>query len=103
MRVAVVATFPILGVSSLTSFYLSLREALVAKLVIPGILSSTFFILACFFKTSFFTASLSLLKSIGIGTNLSTSSLSTLLFKFLKLVRTFFSLSTSNLSTLDFE
>ena len=50
VRVAVVATLLILGVSSLTSFYLSLREALVAKLVIPGISSSTFFILACFFK-----------------------------------------------------
>ena len=53
--------------------------------------------------TLFFTTSLSLLKSTGTGTNLSTSNLSTLLFKLLKLVGTFFSLSISNLSTLDFK
>ena len=53
--------------------------------------------------TSFFTTSLSLLKSTGTGTNLSTSNLPTLLFKLLKLVGTFYNLSISNLSTLDFE
>ena len=39
---------------------------------------------------------------MGAGTNLSKSNLSTLLFKLLKLVGTFFSLSISNLSTSDF-
>ena len=51
--------------------------------------------------TSFFTKSLSLLKSTGTCTNLSTSNSSTLLFKLLKLVETFSSLSISNLSTSD--
>ena len=44
------------------------RVVLVAKLVISGTLSSIFFILALytsFLTTSFFTASLSLLKSTG--------------------------------------
>ena len=50
--------------------------------------------------TSLFTPELSLLKSTGTGTNLSTFNLSTLLFKLLKLVGTFFNLSISNLSTL---
>ena len=45
---------------------------------------------------SFFTTSLSLLKSTGKSTNLSTSNLSTLLFKLLKLVRRLFNLSISN-------
>ena len=79
---------------------------LVPKLVISGILSSIFITLALytsFLTTSFFTASLSLLKSTGTGTNLSTFNLSTLLFKFLKLIGTFFSLSISNLPTLDFK
>ena len=42
-----------------------------------------------------------LLKSTGAGTNLSTSNLSTLLFKLLKLAGILFSLSVSNLSALD--
>ena len=70
----------------------ALRAVLVAKLVISVILSSIFFILALcssFLKTSFFTTSLNLLKSTGAGNNLSTSNLSTLLFKLLKLVGTF--------------
>ena len=78
-----------LGISPLTSFILALREALVAKLVISGILSSIFFILVLytsFLATSVFTTSLSLLKLTGTGANLSTSNLSTLLFKLLKLV-----------------
>ena len=44
-----------------------------------------------------------LLKSTGTGTNLSTSNLSTLLIKLLKLVDKFFNLSISNLSPLDFK
>ena len=56
-----------------------------------------------FLTTSFFTTSVSLLKSTGSGTNLSISNLSTLLFKLLKLVGKFFSLSIPDLSTLDFE
>ena len=55
------------------------------------------------FHTSFFTKSLYLLKSTGIGNNLSTSNLSTLLFQLLKLAQTFFTLSISNLLTLDFK
>ena len=72
-----------------TSFILALRQALVAKLVISGILSSIFFILALytsFSTTSFSTTSISLLKSTGTDTNLSISNLSTLLFKFFKSV-----------------
>ena len=89
------------GISTLIWFVLPLREALVAKLVILGILSSVFLILAFYtsFLTSFFTTSLNILKSTGTGTNLSTSSLSTLLFKMFRLVGRFFSLSISNLST----
>ena len=49
-----------------------------------------------------FTTSLSLLQPAGTGTNLSTSNLSTLLFKLLNLVGTFFNLSLSDLSTLDY-
>ena len=84
-----------LGISFLTSFVLILSAALVAKLVISSILASIFLVLpvyTSFSTTSFFTKSLSLLKSTGIGTNLSSSNLSTLLFKLLKLVGTFFNL-----------
>ena len=56
-----------------------------------------------FLRTSFFTKSLSLFKLTGTDTNLSTSSLSTLLFKLLKLFDTFFNLSVSNLSLSDFK
>ena len=76
----VVANSVKLGISPLTSFILALREALASNLVISGILSSIFFILALytsFLTTSFFTTLLSLLKSTGTGTNLSTSNLST--------------------------
>ena len=61
-----------LGISPLCSFILTLRVALVAKLVMPGILSYFFFILALyasFLTTSFFTTSLNLLKSTGTATN----------------------------------
>ena len=51
----------------------------------------------------FLTTSLSLLKSVGKGTNLSTSNLPTLLFKLFTLLGTVFNLSISNLSTLDFK
>ena len=84
-----------LGISFLTSFVLILIAALVAKLVIPSILASIFLVLpvyTSFSTTSFFTKSLSLLKSTGVGTNLSSSKLSTLLFKLLTLVGTFFNL-----------
>ena len=84
-----------LGISFLTSFVLILSAALVAKLAISSILASIFLVLpvyTSFSTTSFFTKSLSLLKSTGIGTNLSSSNLSTLLFKLLKLVGTFFNL-----------
>ena len=84
-----------LGISFLTSFVLILIASLVAKLVIPSILASIFLVLpvyTSFSTTSFFTKSLSLLKSTGVGTNLSSSKLSTLLFKLLTLVGTFFNL-----------
>ena len=54
-----------------TSFLLALRVVLVAKLVISGILSLIFLILSLytsFLTTSFFTTSLSLLKSTRTGT-----------------------------------
>ena len=70
------------------------------------ILFSIFFILALytsFLTKSFFITSLSLLKSTRAGTDLSVCNLSTLLFKLLKLVGTFFNLSIPNLSTSDFK
>ena len=54
-----------------------------------------------YFNNIIFTTSLSLLKSTGTGPDLSTSDLSTLPFKLVTLVGTFFILSISNLSTLD--
>ena len=55
-----------------------------------------------FFNNIIFTTSLSLFQSTGTGgTNLSTSNLSTLIFKLLQLLGKFFNLSVSNLSTLD--
>ena len=92
LRESLVAKLVILGISPLTSFILALTVVLAAKLVISGDLSSVFFFLALctsFLKTSFFTTLLSLLESTGTGTNLSTSNLSTLLFKLLKLVENF--------------
>ena len=78
LRSAVVAKLVTLGISSFTSFILAWRKVLVAKLVISGILSSVHFILALHisFLTTFFTTSLSFLKSTGTGTNLSRSNLS---------------------------
>ena len=76
----VVAKPAILGISFLTSFIFVLRLLLVAKLLISGILSSIFFILASysvFLTTSLLTTLLNLPKSTGTGTNLSISSLST--------------------------
>ena len=96
----------ILGISFLTSFILTLRVVLVAKLVISGILPSIFFILALHtshLTALFFTKSLSLLKSTRTGITLSTSNSSILLFKLLKLVGTFLNLSISNLCILDFQ
>ena len=40
MRVAVVAKLVVLGISPLVSFILALRDAIVANLVMSGILSS---------------------------------------------------------------
>ena len=85
LRAVVIAKLLILGISSLTSFILVLRVVIVDKMVISGILSSAFFILALY-------TSLSLLISTGAGTNLSTSNLSSLLFKLLKLFGTLFNL-----------
>ena len=76
LKAVVVAKLVMLGASFLASFILASRVVLLAKLVIPDILFSIFFILALytsFLVTSFFTTSLSLLKSTGAGTNLSTS------------------------------
>ena len=97
------------GISFLVSFILALRVVLVAKLVISGI--QVFYLqyflswhhLHLSLTASFFTKKLSLLKSKGTGSNLSTSNLSTLLFKLLKLIGAFFNLSISNLSASDFE
>ena len=106
VRAVVIAKLvTILGILSLTSFTLTLRTELVAKLIILGILSSISLILASytsFLTTSFFTASLSLLKSVGTDAYLSTSNLSTLLFKLFKPLDTLSNLSISNLSTSDF-
>ena len=54
------------------------------------------------FNSIIFTAWLTLFKSTGTGTYLSTSNLSILLFKLFKLLGTFPNLSISNLSTSDF-
>ena len=51
-----------------------------------------------FLTTSFFITSVSLLKSTEKGINLSTSNLSILISKLLKLIGTFFNLSISNLT-----
>ena len=74
LRAVVVAKLVILGISPLISFILELRVVLVAKLVIPDILSLILFILTLytsFLTTSFYTKSLSLLKSTGTVANLS--------------------------------
>ena len=88
---AVRAVIPVkvvtLGVSSLTRFILALRVVLVAMLLISGILSSISLILALysvFLTTSFFTTSLSLLKSTGVVSNFLIFSLSILFFKLFK-------------------
>ena len=94
VRAVVVAKLVILGSSPLTSFILALRETLVPKLVILALYPS-------FLMASFFTASLSLFESTGTGTIYQNLNLLTLLFKWLKLVGTFFNLSISNLSTSD--
>ena len=58
---------------------------------------------SAFLTTLFFAISLSLLKSTETGANLSTSNLSTLLFKLLKSFGNFSNLSISNVSTADFK
>ena len=102
----VVTKSVILGISFLASFIFVLRIVLLARLLISGILSSIFFILALysvFLTTSFLTTLLNLLKSIGTGANLLISNLSTLVFKLLKLFGKIFHLSISSLSTLFFK
>ena len=99
LRFAVVAKLVILGIPLLTSFNLALRVVLIAKLVTSSILSSISLILALytsFLTTSFFTTSLSLLKSTETGLNLSTCDLSTLLSQLFKPFGTFSNLSISN-------
>ena len=49
VKAAIVAKLVILGISPLTTCILALREALVAKLVMSGILSSIFFLTTSFF------------------------------------------------------
>ena len=96
VRAAVVAKLVILSISTLNSFILASREWLVAKLVMPGILSSIFLILAyytSFLTTSFFTTSRCLVKLTGTCINFPKFNLSTLHFKF----------SISNLSRSDFK
>ena len=95
-----------LGILFLTSSILAWREALVAKLVISGILSSISLILALhisFLRTSFFTTHLIYLyqqEQVLIYQHL-IHLLS--LFKFLKVFSIFLNLSISNLSTSDFK
>ena len=97
IRAAVVATLVILGILFLTSFILALR-VVVAKLVIIDVFNLMYLsiksskALMSFLTTLFFTTSLSLLKSTRKGFNLSTSNLSSLIFKLLKLLVTFFNL-----------
>ena len=94
LRAVVVAKLVILVISFLTSFILALRALLVAKLVLSGILSSISLILAIyrsFLTISFFTISLSLLKSTGVVSSFPISNLPNLLFKLLKPLSTFFS------------
>ena len=76
-----------MSVPSKTKYCVFISFLCLYFLVILGILSLKFLILALytsFSTTQFFTASLSLLKSTGTGTNLSTSNLSTLDFKLAK-------------------
>ena len=80
----VIAKPVILAISFLTSFIFILRLLLVAKLLISGILSLIFFTLASYsvyLTTSLLTKLLNLIKSAGTGANLSTSNLSTSVFK----------------------
>ena len=84
LRVAVVAKLLILGILVLTSLILGFRVVLVAKLVVSGISSLIIFILALytsFLTTSFFSTTFSLLKSTGADTNLSIFNLSASGFK----------------------
>ena len=99
LKAASVVRLVKLVILPLTSFILYLRVVFVAEPVTSGILYSIFFISALhtsFLTASFFTTSLNLLESTGTGIYLSTSNLSILLLKLVKLVREF-------LSTLDFK
>ena len=98
LNAEVVARPVILGIYILTSLIFVLRLALVARLLISGILSSIFFIFSLysvFLMTSFSTTSLNVFKSVGTGANLSISNLSALVFNLLNLFFKLPNLSTS--------
>ena len=80
LRPAVLAKLVILGTSFLTSFFLALTLVLVAKLLISSILFLILALYIYFLTRSVFTTSPSLLKSTGTGTNF-WCNLSTLLLK----------------------
>ena len=96
LKATVASQLVTLDISFLTSFILALKAVLVARLVESGVLFSIILILALY--TSSFTILFILHKSAGIGTNLST-----LFFKLLKLIGTFFNVSLSDLFTSDFK
>ena len=104
VKAGVLANLVILGIPFLTSLILALRLVLVFSISISFIYNIfDHSIMHIFFNNIVFTISLSLLKSAGAGTYLSTSNLSTLLFKLLKLLATFLNLSIPNLSASDFK
>ena len=91
VRAVVVAKLVILGILFFKPYF-SIKSSISSYVCnIRYFIFNTFYlsILYIFLTTSFFAASISLLKSTGEGANLSTSSLSTLFFKLLKLAGTF--------------
>ena len=105
LKAAVVAKLVMSGILSLTSSILALRAAAVAKLVMLGIWS--YFSIKSSISSSVTNISYSFfnifdLSILETGSNLLIY-LSTLLFKLLKLIGTIFNLSISNLSTSDFK
>ena len=83
-----------------------LQTVLLTKLVVSVVLILLTFSTnssSVFLTLSFFTLSLSLLKSTEVVSNLPISNVSTLLFKLLKPLGSFSNLSKFNLSTSDFE
>ena len=91
VRAVVIAKLVTLGILFLASFILALKVVSVGN--IRYFIFHIFYLsIICIFflTTSFLNTSLSLLKSIGAGSKLSTSNLYILLFKILKLVGTYF-------------